>query len=147
MCPFLENKTNGYLADLNNGQIKVSFSTVKVMKSGDEKDEFCVTARSDTGSTTFELFSGAEKQLTSFAVGMALSDLAALQTSGASKFMILDEPFLYQSPENCENLVNFITQKLGDKATILLISNEDNLINLVPNRVNVVKRNGVSSLE
>ena len=147
VCPFLEAKANGYLADLNNAQIKVSFSTTKVMKSGDEKDEFCVTAASSTGSTTFELFSGAERQLTSFAVGMALSDLAALQTSGASKFMILDEPFLYQSPENCENLVTFITQKLGDKATILLISNEDNLVNLIPNRVKVVKRNGVSSLE
>ena len=147
VCPFLEAKANGYLADLNNAQIKVSFSTTKVMKSGDEKDEFCVTAASSTGSTTFELFSGAERQLTSFAVGMALSDLAALQTSGASKFMILDEPFLYQSPENCENLVTFITQKLGDKSTILLISNEDNLVNLIPNRVRVVKRNGVSSLE
>ncbi len=148
VCPFLEAKTNGYLAELNNGQIKVSFSTTKVMKSGDEKDEFCVTARSSTGSTTFQLFSGAEKQLTSFAVGMALSDLAALQTSGASKFMILDEPFLYQSPENCENIVNFITtHKVGKNMTVLLISNEDNLINLIPNRVHVVKRNGVSSLE
>ncbi len=147
VCPYLEAKTNGYLAELNNSQITVSFSTTKTMKSGDEKDEFCVTARSSTGSTIFNLFSGAEKQMTSFAVGMALSDLASLQTSGASKFMILDEPFLYQSPENCENIVNFITtHKVGDNMTVLLISNEDNLINLVPNRVHVVKRNGVSSL-
>ena len=147
VCPFLEAKSNQYLNDLNNGQIKVRFSTVKDMKSGDTKDQFSVTASSTTGSKTFELFSGAEKQLTSFAVGMALSDLAALQTEGASSFMILDEPFLYQSPENCENIVNFITQKLGHKSTILLISNEDNLVNLVPNRVHVVKRNGVSSIE
>jgi DNA repair exonuclease SbcCD ATPase subunit len=79
VCPFLEAKANKYLADLNNGQIKVSFSTTKTLKSGDEKDEFCVTAKSDTGSTSFKLFSGAERQLTSFAVGMALSDLAALR--------------------------------------------------------------------
>ena len=147
VCPFLEAKTNEYLRDMNNGQIKVKFSTVREMKSGDKKDQFCVTASSDTGSKIFELFSGAEKQLTSFAVGMALSDLAGMQTEGTSSFMILDEPFLYQSPENCENLVNFITQKLGDKSTILLISNEDNLSNLIPNRIRVVKREGVSSLE
>jgi DNA repair exonuclease SbcCD ATPase subunit len=148
VCPFLESKANQYLNDLNNGQIKVSFSTVKSLKSGDTKDQFSVTASSTTGSNVFELFSGAEKQLTSFAVGMALSDLAALQTQGASKFMILDEPFLYQSPENCENIVNFITtHKVGDGSTLLLISNEDNLASLIPNRVHVVKRNGVSSIE
>ncbi|KKL97174.1 hypothetical protein LCGC14_1837120 [marine sediment metagenome] len=147
VCPYLEQTTNRYLEDLNNGQIKVRFSTERTMKSGDTKDEFCVTASSATGSSVFELFSGAEKQLTSFAVGMALSDLAGLQTEGASKFMILDEPFLYQSPENCENIVNFITQQLGGKSTILLISNEDNLAGLIPNRVHVTKTNGVSSIE
>jgi len=147
VCPFLEDRSNQYLRDLNNGQIKVSFSTTKELKSGDTRDQFCVTASSDTGSKMFELFSGAEKQLTSFAVGMALSDLAAMQVEGASSFMILDEPFLYQSPENCENIVNFITHKLGHKSTILLISNEDNLANLIPNRIHVVKRKGVTSIE
>jgi DNA repair exonuclease SbcCD ATPase subunit len=147
VCPFLEQKTNQYLRDLQNGQIKVKFSTSRVLKSGDERDQFCVTASSDTGSTVYELFSGAEKQLTSFAVGMALSDLAGMQTEGASSFMILDEPFLYQSPENCERIVQFITHHLGGKATILLISNEDSLVNLVPNRVHVVKKKGVTSID
>ena len=148
VCPYLEAQTNKYLCDLNNGQIKVRFSVIKELKSGDNRDQFSVTASSDTGSETFELFSGAEKQLTSFAVGMALSDLAGLQTQGASKFMILDEPFLYQSPQNCEAIISFITnQKVTDDSTILLISNEDNLASLIPNRVHVVKRNGVSSIE
>ena len=148
VCPYLEAKANKYLSDLNNGQIKVKFSVTKEMKSGDTKDQFSVTASSSTGSKAFELFSGAEKQLTSFAVGMALSDLAGLQTKGATKFMILDEPFLYQSPQNCEAIVSFLTtQKAVGDSTILLISNEDNLAGLIPNRVHVVKRNGVSSLE
>lgn len=148
VCPFLEDRANQYLRDLNNGQIKVSFSTSRTMKSGDTKDQFCVTASTDTGSSVFELFSGAENQLTSFAVGMALSDLAAMQVEGASKFMILDEPFLYQSPENCENIVNFLrTHKMGDGSTLLLISNEESLANLIPNRIHVVKKNGVSSIE
>jgi DNA repair exonuclease SbcCD ATPase subunit len=146
VCPFLEEKTNQYLRDLQNGQLKVKFSTSKVLKSGDGRDQFCVTASSDTGSTVFELFSGAEKQLTSFAVGMALSDLAGMQTEGASSFMILDEPFLYQSPENCERIITFITQHLCDKSTILIISNEDSLVNLVPNRVHVVKNKGVTTI-
>ena len=148
VCPFLERKSNEFLRALGNGQIKVKFRTVKELKSGDSKDAFCVTASSSTGSTVFELFSGAEKQLTSFAVGMALSELASLQVQGASSFMILDEPFLYQSPENCERIITFVTNYLvGNKSTILLISNEDNLVNLVTNRVHVVKKKGVTSIE
>jgi DNA repair exonuclease SbcCD ATPase subunit len=148
VCPFLERKANEFLRDLDNGQIKVKFRTVKLLKSGDARDQFCVTAASDTGAEVFELFSGAEKQLTSFAVGMALSELASMQVEGSSSFMILDEPFLYQSPENCERIISFVTTHLvGDKATILLISNEDNLVNLVPNRVHVVKENGVTSID
>ncbi len=148
VCPYLEQRTNKYLSDLNNGQIKVRFSVIKELKCGDNRDQFSVTASSSTGSKAFELFSGAEKQLTSFAVGMALSDLAGLQTKGATKFMILDEPFLYQSPQNCEAIVSFLTtQKAVGDSTILLISNEDNLAGLIPNRVHVVKRNGVSSIE
>ncbi|KKN92359.1 hypothetical protein LCGC14_0208500 [marine sediment metagenome] len=150
VCPYLERQTNQYLRDLDNSQIKVKFRTVKLLKSGDARDQFCVTAASDTGSKVFELFSGAEKQLTSFAVGMALSDLAGIQVEGASSFMILDEPFLYQSPENCERIINFITTHLvsggeGGK-TVLLISNEDNLVNLVHDRVHVVKEKGVTSI-
>lgn len=148
VCPFLEKKTNEFLADLQNAQITVKFSTTKVLGSGETRDKFCVTAASATGSKVFELFSGAEKQLTSFAVGMALSELASMQTDGASSFMILDEPFLYQSPENCERIITFVTHHLvGDKSTILLISNEENLVNLVPNRVHVTKTKGVTSID
>jgi exonuclease SbcC len=148
VCPFLEDRANQYLRELNNPQITVSFGVEKEMKSGKTKDEFCVTAMTTTGSKVFQLFSGAEKQLTSFAVGMALSDLAALQVEGASKFMILDEPFTNLSPENCENIVNFIrTHKMGDDSTILLISNEENLTSLIQNRIHVVKKNGVTSIE
>jgi DNA repair exonuclease SbcCD ATPase subunit len=148
ICPFLEDKANQYLRELNNPQIRVSFSTTREMKSGDTKDQFCVTAATSTGSSVFELFSGAEQQLTSFAVGMALSDLAAMQVEGASQFMILDEPFTNLSPENCENIVNFITtHKVGDNSTILLISNEENLTSLIQNRIHVTKKNGVSCIE
>jgi DNA repair exonuclease SbcCD ATPase subunit len=148
VCPFLEHKANQYLRELNNPQITVSFGIAKAMKSGKTKDEFSVTASTITGSKVFELFSGAEKQLTSFAVGMALADLAALQVEGASKFMILDEPFTNLSPENCENIVNFLTtHKMGDDSTLLLISNEENLASLIQNRIHVVKKNGVTSIE
>lgn len=144
-CPYLQNKTNYYLGLLNNSQIHVSFSTLKVLKSGDSKDEFNVTVDSKTGGGLFSLLSGGEQQMVNFAVGMALSDFAEIQVKGSSKLMILDEPFTNLDPRNCENVVSFLTEHLTKKKdTILFISNEEGLQNLVQNRIHVEKKGGIS---
>jgi DNA repair exonuclease SbcCD ATPase subunit len=147
-CPFLEDRTNVYLDKLNNPQIRSTFSTVKLLKSGESRDEFNVEVKSSTGGQEFDLFSGGEQQLTSFACGMALADLASSQAEGSSEILILDEPFTGLSAMNCENIINFLTQHLTDrKSTILLISNEDELKSRIPQSVYIVKRNGISSIE
>lgn len=148
VCPILESLANSYLKQLRNDQIKVRFSTLKHLKSGDTRDDFNVTVESKSGAKVYDLLSGGEQQLVSFAIGMALSDLAELQASGESHILILDEPFLFLSPQNCENVVNLLTQHLNrKKSTILLISNEDGLKNLIPNNVHITKRNGVSTID
>lgn len=145
-CPFLERQTNYYLKLLNNDQISVSFSTSKELKSGDLKYEFNVEVISKTGAKKFSLLSGGEQQMVSFAVGLALADLAQ-QKSNASNFMVLDEPFTNLDPKNCENVVNFINQHLRNKKdTILFISNEENLRGLIPSRIYIEKEKGISSL-
>lgn len=146
VCPFLADRTEHYLRELCNSQIHVQFSTVKTMKSGESKEDFNVLVWSDTGGQDYELLSGGEQQIVSFAIGLALSDLARSQTTGDCDFMILDEPFVNMDARNAEAVVNFLTHKAG-KDTILLVSNEDALKNLVPRRIHMVKRNGVSSRE
>lgn len=147
-CPFLEERTNQYMQDLNNPQIRATFSTVKVLKSGESRDEFNITVSSTTGGNEFDLFSGGEQQLTSFACGMALADLASSQAEGSSEILILDEPFMGLSSKNCENVINFLTQTISNrKSTILLISNEDELKSLIPQSIHVVKRDGTSAIE
>lgn len=147
-CPFLEARTNKYLAELGNPQIQAKFSNKKKLKSGETKNEFSATVSSKSGGSEFDLLSGGEQQLTGFAAGLALSDLAASQAEGSSDILILDEPFMALDPRNCENVVNFLTGYLSKrKSTILLISNEPELQELVPTAIKVVKRNGVSTLE
>ena len=147
-CPFLEERTNQYMQDLNNPQIRATFSTLKLLKSGDSRDEFNITVKSMTGGKEFDLFSGGEQQLTSFACGMALADLASSQAEGSSEILILDEPFMGLSSKNCDNVISFLTQVIGKrKSTILLISNEEELKSLIPQSIHIVKRNGISNIE
>lgn len=148
VCPFLEERTNHYLNELGNPQIKVSYSTVRTLKSGDARNDFNISVESRTGGKLFDLMGGAEQQLTGLAVGLALSDLAETQISGRSQLLILDEPFMSLSPENCERVVNFLSGPFRSKrSTILLISNEDYLQSLIPSNVHVVKEKGISRIE
>jgi DNA repair exonuclease SbcCD ATPase subunit len=147
-CPFLERKTAEHLSGLGNDQLKVEFSTSKTLKSGDEKAGFSIKVYSETGGLGYDSLSGGEQQMVSFAVGLALADLAETQVKGGSNLLILDEPFMALDDRNCENLVTYLTSELNSRReTILLISNEENLKVLISERIHVEKSGGISSVE
>jgi DNA repair exonuclease SbcCD ATPase subunit len=143
VCNFLDEQTNTYLKQLKNPQLRVQFSTIKRLASGEVKEDFNVRVYSEKGGEGFDTLSGGEQQIVSFAIGKALGDLSKSQTKGSSEFQILDEPFSMLDPRNCEALVDFLGK---EKGTIMLISNDENLMNLVPERLHVEKYKGVTSI-
>lgn len=146
-CPYLESRTRSHLSGLGNPQLKVTFSTAKLLQSGTTRDEFNIAVSSDTGGESFDSLSGGEQQMVSFAVGLALADLAAAQVGGPSEFMILDEPFMSLSEKNCESIVRYLTDTISKyKSTILLISNEPNIKTLIPHTIQVEKKGGITSI-
>jgi DNA repair exonuclease SbcCD ATPase subunit len=147
-CPFLDRRVAHHLKGLNCPQFMVKFSTLKVLASGEVKEEFDVQVESSHGGSNYHDLSGGEQQLVNFAVGLALADLASSQTATHSGLQILDEPFVELDANNCENVVNYLTSYLfKHKETILLISNDAALMGLIPNRLFIVKEHGVSSVE
>lgn len=147
VCPFLTERVSKHLEGLGNSQIKVTFNTTKQLKSGESRDEFSCDVRSSTGGCGYDSLSGGEAQIVSFAIGLALADLAESQAVGLSRILILDEPFMSLDGRNSENLVNYIVGTLAQRReTILLVSNEESLKTLVPSIVHVVKQNGVTSI-
>lgn len=147
-CTFLDDHTAHHLKGLRNEQFKVKFSTVKRLANGDTKDEFAVTVESDTGGGNFESLSGGEQQMVSFAIGLALADLAACKTASKPEFLIMDEPFSELDERNSESIVDYLTGEFGRaRDTLLLISNEASLQGLVPDRIHVVKQGGVSNVQ
>lgn len=146
-CPFLDNRTKYHMGQLKNDQIHVEFSTIKRLATGKVKEEFNVNVWSETGGQGFDSLSGGEQQMVSFAIGLGLADLAGSIASSGSSFLILDEPFSELDDRNSEAIVEYLTGEMGKgKDTIFLISNEETLKGLVPNRIHVVKSKGVSSV-
>lgn len=144
-CPFLDMRTQHHLQALGNPQIHAVFSTIKVLESGETREEFGVRVWSETGGDGFALLSGGEQQMVSFAIGRALADLARTQVAGDSYIQILDEPFSMLDERNSENIVRYLNEELKG-GTILLISNEEHLKSLVPNRVHVTKTKGITEV-
>jgi DNA repair exonuclease SbcCD ATPase subunit len=127
-CAFLDASTIRHLKGLRNEQFNVTFSTVKRLADGSFKDEFAVTVQSMTGGGEFESLSGGEQQMVSFAIGLALADLASCKTAAKPEFLILDEPFSELDERNSEAIVDYLTGDFGkDRDTLLLISNEESL--------------------
>jgi len=143
-CPYLDHVTAQHLKALDNSQLHVQFSTVKILSTGETKEDFNVRCWNDTGGEGFDSLSGGEQQMISFAIGRALADLARTQTTGASEFQILDEPFTELDERNFEAVVNYLQKDI--KGTVLLISNDNSLKGLVPNRIIVTKKNGISEV-
>lgn len=146
VCPLLEQRTQEHLRQLCNEQIQVKFSTIKHLADGSVKEDFSVEVESTSGGNTFGLFSGGEKQMVNFAIGLALADVAQAQAQGGSQLLILDEPFVQLGPKNCQSVVDYLQQLAFVKDTILLVSNESNLAGLIPNHLKVVKTNGRSRI-
>jgi DNA repair exonuclease SbcCD ATPase subunit len=143
-CPFLDQATTKHLKALENSQLHVQFSTVKIMSTGEGKEDFNVRCWNDTGGEGYDSLSGGEQQMISFAIGRALADLARTQTAGEYQFQILDEPFTELDGRNFEAVVNYLQ---GDiEGTILLISNDEYLKSLISERIHVVKKNGISEV-
>jgi DNA repair exonuclease SbcCD ATPase subunit len=147
VCPFLTEKVSNHLEGLGNSQIKVKFGTTKQLKSGEARDEFCVDICCDSGGSGYDSLSGGEQQIVSFAVGLALADLAESQAVGISRILILDEPFMSLDQRNSENVLFYLQEMTKRRETILLISNEDNLKSLIPNVLHIIKENGISRLQ
>src|SRR3972149_3478633 len=137
---FLTNRSNYYIKQLGNPQIKISFVL--------EENKLGVSGRSETGGENYDMFSGGEQQLTSFAVSLALADLAESQIGSECGFTVLDEPFTNLGAINSQNVIDFINKELVTrKNNIFLISNEEFLQDLIPEQIKVTKLNGISQVE
>jgi DNA repair exonuclease SbcCD ATPase subunit len=146
VCEYLNVKARKYLSQMGNPQLEVTFSTEKEQASGSIKEEFNVSVTSATGGSSFQLLSGGEQAIASFAIGLALSDLASTQSAGHSGFMVLDEPFTNLGETNCARLVQFLTTFSNQRETVLLISNEHSLSDLIPNKIEVEKHDGTTRI-
>lgn len=133
---------------MNNNHISAVVSTSRELKSGKNKGEFNIEVSSTTGANSYIHLSGGERQIVDFAVGLSIAELANSQTKTSTNILVLDEPFVDLDKRNSESVVEYLKTLIdeGYKDTIFLVSNDDNIKGLIPNKIVLEKTNGISKV-
>ena len=138
--PEIESEANQLLSRMTDGRMSVRMETQRETKTTQELRETLEIILSDElGSRDYSLFSGGEAFRANFAIRIALSKLLARRAGAALQTLIIDEGFGTQDAQGRERLVQAITSIQDDFERVLVITHIDELKDLFPARIDVVK--------
>ena len=143
--PELETEANRLLSRLSDGRMSVRLETQRELKSGGTRETLDIIISDELGSRPYELYSGGEAFRADLALRIALSRLLARRAGAALQTLFIDEGFGTQDAHGRENLVEAIHLVKDEFALVLVITHIDELKELFPVRIQVVKEDGVGS--
>ena len=145
VVPFLDEQVNKYTDILTDGHIRVNFSTLTKLKTGEYRDKFSVDIESSTGAKSHKEASGGEKRRIDTAVMLALGKLAESR-HGNTGFLVFDEVFDKLDAMGIERVMGILHELAGEKQ-IIVISHVSDLKNLFPTTITVTRTESGSTTD
>ncbi|HEX2911897.1 MAG TPA: SMC family ATPase [Chloroflexia bacterium] len=146
VLPELEDEANKLLGNMSDGRMSVRFETLRDSKRGDAIETLDLRISDEAGVRSYELFSGGEAFRVNFAVRVALSKLLARRSGAALRTLVIDEGFGSQDGQGRERLVEAIRSIEQDFERVLVITHIQELKDVFPVRIDVVKTPGGSTI-
>lgn len=138
--PELEAEANRLLSRMTDGRMAVRLETQRETKTTQElRETLDIIISDELGSRDYALFSGGEAFRANFAIRVALSKLLARRAGARLQTLIIDEGFGSQDAQGRERLVEAINSIRDDFERILVITHIEELKELFPARIEVVK--------
>jgi len=144
--PEIEEEANSLLHRLTSGQMSLRFVTQKDQRKGGVVETLDLLIADGDGDRKYELFSGGEAFRINFAVRIALSKLLARRSGARLETLVIDEGFGTQDEEGKERLIESISAIQNDFKKIIVITHLDDLKEIFPARIEVIKKRGVGSV-
>ena len=147
--PEIENKANEILERLSGGTMSVRFETrspYKDKRRDDLKETLDIQISDGSGTRDYEMFSGGEAFRVNFAIRLALSEILAQRAGARLQTLVIDEGFGSQDAEGRQRLIEAINLVRQDFARILVITHIEELKDSFPNRIEVEKTLGGSTI-
>ncbi|MCD6289333.1 MAG: SMC family ATPase [Anaerolineae bacterium] len=137
--PEIEEEANQLLSRMTDGRMSVSLQTQRDTKTGNTIETLDILIQDEVGQRAYEMFSGGEAFRVDFALRIALSKLLARRAGARLRTLFIDEGFGSQDAQGRQRLVEAIQSIQDDFDRILVITHIEELSDLFPVRINVVK--------
>ncbi len=137
--PEIEASANTLLSRMTAGRMHVRFNTQRETQAGELRETLDIQISDELGTRAYENFSGGEQFRVNFAIRVALSQLLARRSGTQLQTLIMDEGFGVLDAPGRERLVEAIHAAQNDFQRILVVTHIDELKDLFPARIEIVK--------
>ncbi|MBN2388750.1 MAG: SMC family ATPase [Anaerolineales bacterium] len=147
--PEIEARANELLDRLSDGTMSVRFVTqaeYRDRKRDDLRETLDIQISDGAGARDYEMFSGGEAFRVNFAIRLALARVLAGRKGARLQTLVIDEGFGSQDTQGRQRLIEAINAVRSDFAKILVITHMDELKDAFPNRIEVEKGGGNSTV-
>lgn len=146
MLPFINERANLYSSQLTDGAIRIEITATTQLKSGDLREKIAVSAVNDQGASVYGGNSGGERKRIDLAILLALQDLIASRSGAAVQLAVYDEILDMLDEGGIQRVVDLFHEMAKTKP-IFVITHSEWLTSYFEDRLTVVKKDGISSLE
>jgi exonuclease SbcC len=137
--PEVEHEANRLLSRMTDGRMSLRLETRRETKTGSAVETLDIIVSDELGDRDYRLFSGGEAFRANFALRIAISKLLAVRSGAQLRTLFIDEGFGTQDNQGRERLVEAIRAVSADFDRILVITHIEELKDMFPVRIDVVK--------
>jgi len=137
--PEVEIEANRLLARMSEGRMSLRLETQREKVSGGVAETLDIIISDEVGARAYEMFSGGEAFRANLALRIAISKLLARRAGAQLQTLVIDEGFGTQDTSGRALLVEAIISIQHDFERILVITHIDELKDMFPARIDVVK--------
>jgi exonuclease SbcC len=137
--PEVEVEANRLLNRMSEGRMSLRLETQREKVTGGLAETLDIIISDELGARAYETYSGGEAFRANLALRIALSKLLARRAGAQLQTLVIDEGFGTQDTQGRQMLVEAINSIQGDFERIIVITHIEELKDLFPARIDVVK--------
>ena len=137
--PEVEAEANRLLARMSEGRMSLRLETQREKVTGGVAETLDIIISDELGARAYEMFSGGESFRANLALRIAISKLLARRAGAQLQTLVIDEGFGSQDSQGRSLVVEAINSIQNDFERVIVITHIDELKDLFPARIDVVK--------
>ena len=137
--PHIENEANRLLGRMTDNRLALRLETQRVNQGGNVVETLDIMISDELGSRSYELFSGGEAFRINLSLRIALSKVLSQRLGFPLPTLFIDEGFGTQDAAGRERMVDAIAAIQNEFEKIIVITHLDDLKDLFPVRIEVLK--------